>query len=103
MVPMASRSAFHRESHWLFTDCRTPGEFKANHLQGQVPEAIFCHARIEVKRSTADALGQTYVNAVVLAVQENDWSAESAPNMSYAWIMNRIDNGLPTDDGIMFG
>ena len=49
--------------------CRTPEEFKAKHLQGQVPEAIFSNVRIEVKHSKADALGQTYVNAIVLAVQ----------------------------------
>ena len=83
-------------------DCKTPQEFKAKHLHGQVPEANFCNVRIEVTRSKADALGQTYVNAMVLAVKKNDWSMDSAPHTSYARIMNRINNGLPKDDGILF-
>ena len=39
----------------------------------------------------------------MLALPESDWSTESAPNMSYAWIMNRSDNGVPEDGGILFG
>ena len=84
-------------------ECRAPGEFKAKHLRGQVPEVLFCNVRIEVKRSKADALDHKFVNAIVLAVQQNDRSTELAPNMSHAWIRNRMNNGFAKDDGIVFG